>query len=255
MLLHEVVTSEKVPFTYRVAGLGSRFLAWLLDIGIVLLLLVVAVLLGTPLDIAREGVGTAVVFALMFVVLWGYFLLFEWLWSGQTLGKRIMGIRVIHLRGTSPSFFQSAARNLLRVADGLPTLLVPHVQILYGLGFAVAASNREGRRLGDLAAGTLVVHVEGDKRPIRTLPDVTKEPPPGRETLVRQRLGQLSREQKQTIIDLCLRRDQLRISERARLFERISRFCQQRLDLAPEECQSDERFVLKLAGILTTDAR
>src|SRR5207302_833225 len=130
----------------------------------------------------------------------------------------------------------------------------PHLPMLYGLGFAVAASNREGRRLGDLAAGTLVVHVESDKRPIRTLPDVTKEPLPGRDPSVRQRLGQLNRHQKQTIIDLCLRRDQLRISERARLFERISQFCQQRLELVPEECQSDERFVLKLAGILTADS-
>src|SRR5438132_2083985 len=115
MLLHEVITSEKVPFTYRVAGLGSRFLAWLIDIGIVTLLLLAAILIGTPLELAREGFGTALVFALMFVVLWGYFLLFEWLWSGQTLGKRIVGIRVIHVRGTSPSCSQSAARNLLRV--------------------------------------------------------------------------------------------------------------------------------------------
>src|SRR5438445_3561769 len=150
MLLHEILTTEKVPFTYRVAGMGSRFLAWLIDALLMSLLVFGGLLAGSILDATRPGLGMALAVFWMFVVTWGYFLFFEWLWHGQTPGKRLLGIRVIQLRGTGISFDQAAIRNLLRVVDSLP---------LYGLGFCVAACNRRHRRLGDLAANTLVVHV------------------------------------------------------------------------------------------------
>ncbi len=146
-----------------------------------------------------------------FVVMWGYFMLFEWLWHGQTPGKYLLGIRVIQWRGMAITFFQSAMRNLLRVADSLPIPLPMGPGLL---GFVVAACNREQRRLGDLAADTLVVHVERNVQPILALPDARGEADRQRLALLRQRLSQLDREQKQTLLDLCLRRDQLRVVER-----------------------------------------
>jgi uncharacterized RDD family membrane protein YckC len=245
MILHEVLSTEKVPFHYRVAGFGSRFLAWLLDLGmLVLFLLAGAMYLGT-LEEARPGIGVALVMLWQFTLIWGYFLLFEWLWQGQTPGKRALGIRVITVEGTSVTFVQSAVRNVLRVVDGLP---VPF--FLYGLGFAVAACNRESRRLGDLAAGTLVVHVEGRAKPIQALHDRSDEGYRQREALLRQRLEQLDRQQKQTLLELCLRREQLRVADRAKLFRATAEYFKERLDLAPEEYQSDEKFVLQLAAVL-----
>lgn len=246
MILYEVLTTEKVPFYYRVAGVGSRFFAWLIDLALLALLLFAGMLFITPLEAARSGVGSAVLSLWLFALLWGYFLLFEWLWHGQTPGKRVLGIRVISREGTGISFLQSGVRNVLRVADGLP---LPFVA--YGLGAAVAACNREGRRLGDLAAGTLVVHVEARSQPVLARPDQEYEAPYLREAVVRQRLQQLDRQQKQVLLDLCLRREQLRLADRTRLFHAVTEFFRERLDLAPEEYQSDEKFVLQLAAVLS----
>jgi uncharacterized RDD family membrane protein YckC len=242
MILHEVITTERVPFTYRVAGLGSRFLAWLVDLGLIVLLGCMGVWIGVVLETGRTGVGLAAVELWFFVLSWGYFLVFEWLWLGQTPGKRVVGIRVIQSQGTSVTGFQSAVRNIVRVVDALP--------FFYGVGFLVAACNREQRRLGDFAADTLVVHVERKARPIQALQE--RRTAAGRlsESLLRQRLGQLDRQQKQLLLDLCLRREQLRISDRARLFQLAADYLHARLDLAADEHQSAEKFVLEMAAAL-----
>ncbi len=249
MILHEVLTTEKVPITYRVAGLGARFLAWLVDFILILGLGLIGWLLRVPLDVGRPGLGLAVMFLWWFTVSWGYFLLLEWLWKGQTPGKRLLGLRVIQRNGTAVTFYQSAVRNLLRLADALP-LPIPSPILPGGLGFILAAGNRESRRLGDLAAGTLVIHVEQRSQPIRALYSADLEADRPRQALLRQRLGQLSREQKQTLLDLCLRRDQLRLSERTQLFRAAAEFFQARLDLSPAAFESDEKFVLLAVSVL-----
>jgi hypothetical protein len=185
-----------------------------------------------------------------FALQWGYFLLFEWLWHGQTPGKRVVGIRVIDWQGTSISFGQSAVRNLLRAADGLPILIPDLLPLVYGVGFVVAACNRDHRRLGDLAANTLVVHVERRAKPIRALQEVASDEDTARNVLFRQRLSQFDRRQKQALLDLCLRRDQLRVEDRARLFREVAEFFKTRLELAPAQYQSEEKFILEVAGVL-----
>lgn len=243
MIFHEVLTTERVPFRYRVAGLGSRTLAWLIDFALILVLWAAGALFSFPLELGREGLGAALMFVWIFAVYWGYFLLFEWLWSGQTLGKRALGIRVIQWRGTALTFYNSAVRNIVRFVDALPGL--------YAVGFAVAACNRENRRLGDFAADTLVVHVEQRAAPIRTLVDGRTAADKVRIGLWRQRLASLEREQKQTLLDLCLRRDQLRVAERTRLFRSAAQYFESRLELTPDEYESDEKFVLQLAAVLS----
>lgn len=247
MIRHQVLTTEKVPFSYRVAGLGSRFLAWLVDLFVIVGLDLMGMMIGSVLVIGRPGLGRALFIVWNFVVLWGYFLFFEWLWHGQTPGKALLGIRVIQWRGTEMNFFQAVVRNLLRVVDSLPVPLPLGPGLL---GFVVAACNREQRRLGDLAADTLVVHVERKVQPMLALTDAHREADRQRLALLRQRLSQLDREQKQTLLDLCLRREQLRVLERARLFQAASQFIEHRLQLAPEEHESAEKFVLQLATVL-----
>jgi uncharacterized RDD family membrane protein YckC len=187
MILHEVITAEKVPFTYRVAGLGSRFLAYLIDASLLLLLFIAAAMLLSPLDAMQPGLGSAATFVWMFVLTFSYFPAFEWLWLGQTPGKRAIGIRVIQERGTGISFFQAAVRNLVRWVDSLPWIFVAGC---YTLGFGVAACHAKNRRLGDWAAGTLVVFVESKARPIQALQE-GGEAGQFRSAQVGQRLGQL----------------------------------------------------------------
>jgi uncharacterized RDD family membrane protein YckC len=248
VIRHQVVTTEKVPFSYRVAGLGSRFLAWLVDLFVLVGLDLMGAMIASVLIIGRPGLGMAVMIVWQFVLMWSYFLFFEWLWHGQTPGKALVGIRVIQWRGTAMNFYQAAIRNLLRVVDSLPAP-VPLGPGL--LGFAVAACNREHRRLGDLAADTLVVHIERNVRPILSLAEARGEADRKRLALLGQRLSQLDREQKQTLLDLCLRRDQLRVLERARLFRAAAHFFEQRLKLVPEEHESAEKFVLQMAAVLS----
>lgn len=246
-----VVTTEKVPFTYRVAGIGARFLAWLVDWLLIVLLTVGGMLFLAQFDRAREGVGSGAVVLWMFALTWGYFLIFEWLWLGQTPGKRVLGIRVIQERGAGISFLQAAIRNVVRSVDAIPLILgVP----LCVLGFGVMAGNTRHRRLGDFAAGTLVVHVERQGRLIRALHEHTTADQFS-DAPTRQRLLQLSKDQKQTLLDLCLRRDQLRIADRAKLFRAVSEHLQAALALKPAEHQSDEKFVLALAAALSGPGR
>jgi uncharacterized RDD family membrane protein YckC len=242
VMLHQVITTEKVPITYRVAGMGARFLAWLIDLGMIAVLFAMGAAAAGVLEQLRPGVGNAIIYLWIFCLQWGYFLVFEWLWAGQTPGKRLLGLRVLQLNGTGISFYQAAARNVLRVADALP--------FFYALGFAVAACDRLQRRLGDLAAGTFVVHLEHRARAVRPLPEGPPVEDKALAAVLRRRLGQLDRRQQQALIDLCLRRDQLPLRDRARLFRDAAAYLEKRFSLTREESQSDEKFVLQLAALL-----
>ncbi len=151
-------TPENVVFGYSIAGLGSRFLAGLLDM-LLILLLVVAVnftffLFMNILDssaISRTGYWLWALFGLLaFFIFWGYYILFEMAWNGQSPGKRKLGLRVIRTDGTPITFTESLIRNFVRLFDFLPAY--------YGIGIITMFINKQTRRLGDLAAGTLVVH-------------------------------------------------------------------------------------------------
>src|SRR5262249_13639504 len=135
----------------------------------------------------------------------------------------------------------------VRWVDSLPFIFFP---IWPGVAFFVAAGNRYQQRLGDFAAGTLVVHVDRKAGPIRVLHEGVLEASDTPEAAIRQRLGQLRREQKQTLLDLCLRREQLRITDRAQLFRAVTEFCKLQLDLTPAQHESDEKFVVRLAAVL-----
>src|SRR5262245_39998140 len=159
----DIQTPENVAFGYQVAGLGSRFLATLLDtllifllqaIAILALILILNVLDRTFLDELSAWVLALFGFVL-FLFLWGYYIFFEMLWNGQSPGKRWVGLRVIRRDGTPITLSESFIRNLTRLVDFLPAG--------YGIGIISMFLDKQSRRLGDLAAGTLVVH---DRAPI-----------------------------------------------------------------------------------------
>jgi hypothetical protein len=95
------------------------------------------------------GLVLAIYALLNFAIFWGYYMVFELGWHGQTPGKRLAGTRVVKLDGSGPGFLEVAIRNLVRLVDFLPAA--------YALGFVTMFLNRNARRLGDFAAGTLVV--------------------------------------------------------------------------------------------------
>ncbi len=165
---HYIETPEQVALEYSVAGIGSRFVAMLLDTLIVggifvveVLILVVVASATLSSGVSGKSVGAAgkwflalIVFA-NFAIVWGYFALFEAYWHGQTPGKRAMKLRVIKDSGRQITLFESMARNLLRVVDYLPSL--------YFVGVITMLCTKQNQRVGDLVAGTLVVHERLDE--------------------------------------------------------------------------------------------
>jgi uncharacterized RDD family membrane protein YckC len=158
----EIDTPENVTFGYQVAGIGSRFLATLLDTLLVILLQILvfaafALVINILGQSAKDLTTWAIAFLgfISFIFYSGYYVFFEMLWNGQTPGKRWVGLRVIRIDGTPITLSESFIRNLARLVDFLPAA--------YGIGIISMFLDKQSRRLGDLAAGTLVIH---DRAPV-----------------------------------------------------------------------------------------
>lgn len=154
----DIQTPENIAFDYQIAGIGSRFLATLLDTILVGLLQLVLILVLVLILKAYDGnifagqlsAWVIAIFGLVTAVFyWGYYVFFEMLWNGQSPGKRWVGLRVIRSDGTPITLSESLIRNLARLVDFLPAA--------YGIGIITMFIDKQSRRLGDLAAGTLVV--------------------------------------------------------------------------------------------------
>lgn len=162
-------TPENVAFGYEIVGIGSRFLAALLDTLIILVLQgvslgVVAVILGVITNGDTSTSWVLAIFSLVsFLLLWGYYIFFEMLWNGQTPGKRTVGLRVIRADGTPITLSESIIRNLVRLVDFMP--------FLYTIGVIAMFIDGRSRRLGDMAGGTVVVRDSSDV----SLADVTRK--------------------------------------------------------------------------------
>ena len=185
----DVETPELVVLSYTLAGLGSRAYAAIMDYFISLALLLgisfIAGLVGATGSVFSAGASTAwvlgvVIFA-QFAVLWGYYVLFEALADGQTPGKRAQRLRVVRDGGYSITFGASAIRNLVRVVDMQPFFT-------YGIGMASVLLSRSGKRLGDYAAGTIVVRENLSPPPA---PAPAAPPEPSTDTpILHTRLGE-----------------------------------------------------------------
>lgn len=150
---YNIATPEGVELRLPVAGLGPRSLAWLVDALIKLVGLSIA---SAVLQFMSEF-GTGVYLVLFFLTLWFYNVLFEVLNHGATPGKQLLGIRVANANGTPVSWGGSLLRNLIRFVDSLPGT--------YAFGCASMLLSENFQRLGDLAAGTVVVYKARQQRP------------------------------------------------------------------------------------------
>lgn len=162
----DIRTPESIAFSYELAGLGSRFLAVAIDL-VIQVAVLLAIFGGLMLAASRiqpdaakhiadsgvekfaEAIAVALLVAIVFTIFFGYFIVFETFWNGQTPGKKALGIRVVRDGGYPIDFGASLVRNLIRVGE----------MILgsYALAAISMLLSPENKRLGDLAAGTIVV--------------------------------------------------------------------------------------------------
>ncbi|MGY4514747.1 RDD family protein [Lysobacter sp. HA18] len=154
---HDVVTPEGVALHLPVAGPVPRALAWAIDVAIrMAVLFALSMVLGL-----LGGAGAGVMAVIAFILYWFYPVFCEVLFDGRSPGKRALGLRVIAADGAPVGWRASFARNLLRVVDMLP--------FGYAFGLVTCLADPAARRLGDMVAGTLVVHLlpeaSGDAAP------------------------------------------------------------------------------------------
>ncbi|CAM5530003.1 RDD family protein [Rhodanobacter lindaniclasticus] len=144
--VREIETAEGVSLRLRAAGALPRAQAWLIDLLLRGVLFIVALIPLSIFGVAGNGLAMLLLFALM----WAYAVACEVWMDGQTPGKRAMGLRVVNADGTPVTWLPSVVRNLLRAVDILPGV--------YGVGLASTLIDPHARRLGDIVAGTMVIH-------------------------------------------------------------------------------------------------
>jgi uncharacterized RDD family membrane protein YckC len=173
-----IETPEQIALEFPLAGLGSRAMALLVD---TLIQVVAGLALGIAVTLLSPDLSTywvaarqwmiALVIFLLFCLYWRYFAVFEAFWNGQTPGKRQANIRVISASGRPITVFESIARNFMRAIDS---------QFLYVVGAVSIAVDSKNRRLGDMVAGTVVVHEvqeQGDSYWYAAQSSTTSSPP------------------------------------------------------------------------------
>jgi len=152
-----IETPEQIPLEFPLAGIGSRFLAIALDtliqvLGFLMIVFVAEILLPTAARFTPRALtwAAAIFFLCVFILYSGYYALFEIFWNGQTPGKRLVRLRVISDSGRPITVYEAVVRNLLRIIDQLPGL--------YVVGIISVFLTARNKRLGDIVAGTVVVH-------------------------------------------------------------------------------------------------
>lgn len=224
----EIETPEHVYFRRPITGPSRRIFAYLIDLIIRVAVMAVFATLLSVASLATLGnlaeASMGLVLVAFFVLEWGYFVFFEMVFAGRSPGKIATKLRVVTTNGHPLGFFDSVLRNLLRAADIFPTA--------YAVGLLVMARDRRFRRLGDLVAGTMVVHegVSGVSGPLVIHPPPSPQelaPLPGRLPLGREDLD---------AIELFLRRaPSLNPARAYELAELVAPIYAERLGLRPRD--------------------
>jgi uncharacterized RDD family membrane protein YckC len=162
--IKNIITPENVYIDFELAGLGSRFLAFLIDFIIQCLEIILILIIIYSSDFSfsyDEEINsyiTALGIVVVFLVYNGYFIFWEMLMNGQSPGKRLLNLMVIKETGEAITFFDSALRNIIRVIDFLPSF--------YLVGSVIMVFNRNYKRMGDMAANTIVVKKRDNQNPL-----------------------------------------------------------------------------------------
>ncbi len=236
---------EGVYFSLLLAGPFSRFLAWLLDRVIIFATLMLLYSISGLSQFYGSGLFNAGMILVSFISIIGYNILFEWLWRGQTLGKRLLGIRVMDVLGLQLQFNQIVIRNLLRAVDSLPTL--------YLVGGTAMVLSERCQRLGDLAANTVVIYVPESMEPeieqILSGKYNSLALYPHLEARLRHRT---SSDEASILVKALLRRDLFNPEARIDLFDMLARHFEDKVSFPEESTEflSDEQYLRNVADTL-----
>lgn len=238
-------TPEGVTFARPLAGPISRMLAVVIDVAVVGVVTQMASSLLSLFGVVSPQLYAALKIVAAFAATMGYPIASEWLWRGQTLGKRLLGLRVIDADGRRVTLPQIIVRNLLRPVDMLPAF--------YLVGGITAWLQKHHQRLGDLAARTLVIRAEA-----ATEPDVDQ--------LLGGKFNSLLKHQHLTArlrqrvspavagvaLETLLRRNELDPAARVRLFAELASYFQRLVPFPPEAIEqlSDEQYVRNAVLVL-----
>ena len=233
-----IQTPEGVQFVHQLASPVARFIAVTVDTFAIWTLMSILSVSVALLGLISADIAVAFNVLLYFFVSIGYYILLEMVWRGQTLGKRMMKLRVIDANGLKLKPSQFVLRNLLRFVDSLP--------VLYFVGGFCALVSPRSQRLGDLAAGTVVVRLPELQPPV--LSEVmgsvynSFRDHPRLEALLRQRI---SPDQSALALQALHRRDEMDSVSRARLFKQLVAAFREQVQF-PEDvtaAMSDEQYI------------
>lgn len=233
-----IQTPEGVAFSLYLAGPFTRFLAWLVDV------LVIAAATSAIVSIANYfgalvgNIAMAFAVLLVFALAFAYRIAMEWYFRGQTLGKRMLRLRVMDAGGLRLQLSQIVLRNLIRVVDMLP--------LSYALGGGVMLLNRRHQRLGDIAANSIVTYLPQDTPPdfARVLPGKYNSfrDYPHLEARLRQ---QVSPAEADLLVRALLRRDGLDSAARVAVFNELTEHFREKVEFPDEAVAgiTDEQYL------------
>jgi uncharacterized RDD family membrane protein YckC len=238
-------TPEGVVFSHRLASPVLRMCAWIVDVSAVSaawgVLSSLVALLGW---LSTDVLGFALTVS-YFVLSQGYRILAEWRWRGQTLGKRVFRLRVIDAGGFPLTLSQTLLRNVLRFADALPGA--------YLIGGVSALLSQKSQRLGDVAAGTLVIWEPRLEEPDFGHLETGKYNSLREHTALAARLrNQIPPEEARLAWQALARRDRLHPADRVQLFADLAALLRRRSPVPPElhDGITDEQFVRNVVEVL-----
>ncbi len=245
----KIRTPEGIEFALPLAGPISRMLAFTVDMLVTMTIAKVAQQLLAPLGFLGKDFSDAIIILAYFVISLGYLMASEWMWRGQTVGKRLLRLRVVDAAGMRLEPSQVIVRNLMRFIDGLP--------VLYLLGGITCLLSRHRQRLGDLAAGTAVI-----RAPKLESPDLDQLLGVKYNSLAEirhlaARLRQKSSPELGAIaLEALLRRDRIEPRARLALFRELAGHFRQLVEYPPEvvEQLSDEQYVRNTVEVLFRSA-
>ena len=240
-----IKTPEGITFSFQLAGPLVRCLAWIVDFFTIMIISQGVGILARIAGIVSEDLAVAVATLGYFTVSIGYGIIMEWAWRGQTLGKRLVGLRVVDVQGLRLQFHQIVLRNLLRFVDMIPAF--------YLVGGLACYFNRRAQRLGDLAANTIVVynaqHHEPDLDQLLAGKFNSLRQFPHLEARLRQRV---SAAEARLALQALVRRDELEPESRVKLFAELAAHFRAAVVFPPEAVESvpDEQYIRNVVDIL-----
>jgi uncharacterized RDD family membrane protein YckC len=240
-----IKTPEGIAFTLLLAGPITRFLAWAIDMATIMAIISILNVVFGILGLLSRDLAMAANIIGFFIVSIGYGIITEWYWRGQTLGKRLLRLRVMDEQGLRLQFSQVVIRNLLRFIDSLPAL--------YLVGGLACLFNERAQRLGDFAANTVVVWspriAEPDLNQLLENKYNSFREYPHLEARLRQNITPL---EAQIAVESIVRRNDLNPQARIALFRDLSGYFQSMVNFPQEATDgiSDEQYVRNVVEAL-----